>query len=105
MCKQASEVERSRQGVLTSQTCPVFSTAHTHLKAFVLQVHFQQRVSHQVPEAAAVEVTVRLGVTPAVVDLWELQPTHLQEVVAMEVLGLTEHLCTKSHVVFSMTGL
>lgn len=83
----------------------MFSNAQTHLKRFVLQVHFQQRVSHQVPEAAAIEVTVGLGVTPAVVDLRELQPTVLQEVVAIEILVLTEHLCTKSHVVLSMTEL
>lgn len=68
-----------------------------HLERFVLQVHFQQRVSHQVPEAAAVEITVRLRVAPAVVDLRELQPAKLTKVVAMEILVLTEHLCTKSH--------
>lgn len=123
MLKQASEVVRSRQSFLMSQTCPMFRNVHTHLKRFVLQVHFQQRVSHQVPEAAAVEITVRLRVTPAIVDLRELQPTELQEVGTMEILVLTEHLCTKSlcsshpcvsassqksalsHLVFSMTEL
>lgn len=67
----------------------------THLERFVLQVHFQQRVSHQVPETAAVEITVRFGAAPAVVDLRELQPAELTQIVAMEILMLTEHLCTK----------
>lgn len=75
---------------------PRLRNAHTHLQRFVLHIDLQQRVSHQVPEAAAVEIPVRLCVAPAVVDLRELQPAKLQQVVTMEILGLTEHLCTKS---------
>lgn len=71
-----------------------------HLERLVVQVHLEQRVSHQVSEATAVEVTVRPRVTSAVVDLRELQATVLVEVVSMEILVLTEHLPTKggSHV-------
>lgn len=65
---------------------------HTHLDSLVLQVHLEQRVSHQVSESTAVEVAVGPSVTPVVVDLRELQAAVLVEVVSMEVLVLAEHL-------------
>lgn len=46
---------------------------HTNLKRLVLQVHLEQRVSHQVSEATAIEITVRSCVTSVVIDLRELQ--------------------------------
>lgn len=64
----------------------------THLERLVLQVHLEQRVSHQVSESTAVEVAVGPSVTPVVVDLGELQAAVLVEVVSMEVLVLAEHL-------------
>lgn len=72
------------------------SSVHTHLERLVLEVHLEQRVSHQVSEATAVEVTVRPCVTSVVVDLRELQATKLVEVISMEILVLAEHLLTKT---------
>lgn len=43
----------------------------TYFHFFPFQVHFDQGVSHQVPEAAAIEITVRMGVALCIVDLWE----------------------------------
>lgn len=68
---------------------------HTHLEGFVLQVHLEQRVSHQVSEATAIEITVWSCVTSAIVDLRELQATVLMEVISMEILVLAGHLLTK----------
>lgn len=68
---------------------------HSHLESLVLQVHLEQRVSHQVSEATAVEITVRLCVASAVVDLRELQAAVFAEVVSMEILVLAEHLWTQ----------
>lgn len=76
--------------------CKLFDVhAHTHLERLVIQVHLEQRVSHQVSEATAVEVTVWPRVTSAIVDLRELQATKVVEVVSMEILVLAEHLLTK----------
>lgn len=65
---------------------------HTHLECLVLQVHLEQRVSHQVSEATAVEITVWLCVIFAIVDLRELQAPVLVEVISMKILVLAEHL-------------
>ncbi len=67
----------------------------THLECLVPQVHFEQRVSHQVSEATAIEITVWFCVIFFIVDLRELQATVLFEVVSMEILMLAEHLWTK----------
>lgn len=48
-------------------------THHTNLECLVRQVHLEQRVSHQVSEATAVEITIRSRVTSVVIDLRELQ--------------------------------
>lgn len=68
---------------------------HTHLERLVLQVHLEQRVSHQVSEATAIEITVWLCVISAIVDLGELQATVLVEVISMQILVLAEYLLTK----------
>lgn len=68
---------------------------HTHLESLVLQVHFEQRVSDQVSETTAVEITVWPCVTSVIVDLRELKATKLMEVISMEILVLAEHLLTK----------
>lgn len=72
------------------------ASVHPHLECLVLEVHLEQRVSHQVSEATAVEVAVWPCVTPVIVDLRELQATKLVEVISMEILVLAEHLLTKS---------
>lgn len=64
----------------------------THLQRLVLQVHLEQRVSHKVSEATAVEVAVGPRVAPAVVDLRKLQAAVLLQVVSVQVLMLAEHL-------------
>lgn len=71
---------------------PAASFLHSYLERLVLQVHLEQRVSHQVSEAAAIEVAVGPSVAPAVVDLRELQAAVLLQVVSVEVLVLAEHL-------------
>lgn len=73
------------------------SCMDTHLQRLVLQVHLEQRVSHQVSETTAVEVAVGPSVAPAVVDLRELQAAVLLQVVSMEVLVLAEHLSEAGH--------
>lgn len=65
---------------------------HTHLQRLVLQVHLEQRVSHQVSETTAVEVAVGPCVAPAVVDLRELQAAVQLQVLSVEVLVLAEDL-------------
>lgn len=76
--------------------CKLFYVhGHTHLERLVIQVHLEQRVSHQVSEATAVEITVWPRVTSAIVDLRELQATKVVEVVSVEILVLAEHLLTK----------
>lgn len=57
-----------------------------HLHALAADVHLDQRVSHQVSEAAGVEVAVGPRVVAAVVDLRELQASVAVEVLAVEVL-------------------
>lgn len=69
----------------------------THLQRLVLQVHLEQRVSHQVSETTAIEVAVGPSVAPAVVDLRELQAAILLQVLSVEVLMLAEHLSEASH--------
>lgn len=69
---------------------------NTHLERLVFQVHLEQGVSHQMPETTAVEITVWLCVTSAIVDLRELQATVLVEVVTMEILVMTQDLLTKT---------
>lgn len=72
-----------------------FAQYHIDLECLVLQVHLEQRVSHQMSEATAVEITVRMCVTSGVVDLRELQATVLMEVFSVEILVLAEHLLKK----------
>lgn len=76
--------------------CVNYAPVRAHLERLVLEVHLEQRVSHQVSEATAVEVTVWPRVTSVVVDLRELQATKLVEVISMEILVLAEHLLTKA---------
>lgn len=59
---------------------------------FPVEVHFNQRVSYKMSEAAAIEVAVRTGVVHAIVDLRELQTSILIKILPMEVLMGTEDL-------------
>lgn len=63
-----------------------------HLHGFSMKVNLDQRVSHEMSEAAAVEVAVRAGVALGVVDLRELQTSILVKVLPMKILMGAEDL-------------
>lgn len=70
----------------------LFLPCSTHLHAFPVEVHLDQRVSYKMSEAAAVEVAVWTGVVLAVVDLRELQTSIFIELLPVEVLMGAEDL-------------
>lgn len=56
-----------------------------HLEILGLHIHLDQGISHQVPEAAAVEVAVPPAVVPAVIDLGELQAPNLLKALRVQI--------------------
>lgn len=74
------------------QTNPTQQIDETHLHLFSLDIHLDQCVSDEMPEATAIEVAVGVGVVLAIVDLWELQAPILVKILPMEVLMGAEHL-------------
>lgn len=79
-------------GFISVHGCPSY-VAHFH--ALSIEIHFDQRVSHQVSEATAIEVAVGTGVVLVIVNLGELQTPVVMELLSMEVLMGAEHLKKK----------
>lgn len=56
-----------------------------HLEILVLHINLDQGISHQVPEAAAVEVAVPPAIAVAVIDLGELQAPNLLKALRVQI--------------------